>query len=299
LRRLAFLLRASDRDAARYFVRRIAFAYREPGDAGVRARLQQTRSRAALLAPATLALRGAPGRLAVLPGPEMPPSQLEAVGDLVLGSWTALELPGRPPNWLAPLVVGHRRPTTGMVTVLLFRDGDRVPTVVAKLPRYSSNGTTMRREEEALEAVRLVLDGAVRDAVPRSLGIHDVDGTEVLLQTGIPGRHLVAETASGRLRPSALAKQIELVLDWCLTMQAASCRMTVVDDALIAGSLEPLAADGLAALDRDPRVGSLLDQTLEQARNLRGTSLPMVVCHGDYWAGNMLVDRGRVSGVVD
>jgi hypothetical protein len=169
LRRPAFLLRASDRDAARYFVRRIALAYREPGDAGVRARLQQTRSQAALLAPATLALRGAPGRLAVLPGPEMPPSQLEAVGDLVLGSWTTLELPGRPPNWLAPLVVGHRRPTTGMVTVLLFRDGDRVPTVVAKLPRYSSNGTTMRREEEALEAVRLVLDGAVRDAVPRSL----------------------------------------------------------------------------------------------------------------------------------
>jgi aminoglycoside phosphotransferase len=186
-----------------------------------------------------------------------------------------------------------------MVTVLLFRDGDRVPTVVAKLPRYGSNGTTMRREEEALEAVRHVLDGKVRDAVPRSLGIHDVDGTEVLLQTGIPGRHLVAETASGRLRPSALAKQIELVLDWCLTMQAASCRMTIVDDALIAGRLEPLAADGLAALDRDPRVGSLLDQTLEQARNLRGTSLPMVVCHGDYWAGNMLVDRGRVSGVVD
>jgi hypothetical protein len=25
----------------------------------------------------------------------------------------------------------------------------------------------------------------------------------------------------------------------------------------------------------------------------------MVVCHGDYWAGNVLVDRGRVSGVVD
>jgi hypothetical protein len=89
----------------------------------------------------------------------------------------------------------------------------------------------MRREEEALEAVRHVLDGKVRDAVPRSLGIHGVDGTEVLLQTGIPGRHLVAETASGRLRPSALAKQIELVLDWCLTMQAASCRMTIVDDA--------------------------------------------------------------------
>jgi hypothetical protein len=117
LRRPAFLLRASDRDAARYFVRRIAFAYREPGDAGVRARLQQTRSRAALLAPVTLALRGAPGRLAVLPGPEMPPSQLQAVGDLLLGSWTALELPGRPPSRLAPLVVGHRRPTTGMVTV--------------------------------------------------------------------------------------------------------------------------------------------------------------------------------------
>jgi hypothetical protein len=25
----------------------------------------------------------------------------------------------------------------------------------------------------------------------------------------------------------------------------------------------------------------------------------MVVCHGEYWAGNVLVDRGRVSGVAD
>ena len=32
---------------------------------------------------------------------------------------------------------------------------------------------------------------------------------------------------------------------------------------------------------------------------MRASAPPLVTCHGDYWAGNVLVERGRVSGVVD
>jgi Phosphotransferase enzyme family len=297
--RPAFLLNPGDHDAVRYFVRRVAFAYRQPGGSGARASLQQAGNRAALAAPATLAVRGAPGRLAVLPHPAAAASLLERVCELVRASWTDLELRGRPPDRLAPLVIGHRRPTTGMVTVLLFRDGDRAPSVVAKLPRYGTTGAPLRREASALEAVGRAVHGEVRGTIPRPLGLHVVDGTEILLQTGVPGRHLVAATASRRLRPAMLARQIRLTMAWCLAMQTRSSRPAVVDDELIAAKLEPLASAGLAALDGDPRVGSLLDQALTQARGLRGTPLPLVVCHGDYWAGNVLVEHGRVCGVVD
>jgi aminoglycoside phosphotransferase len=311
-RRPAFLFRATDRDPVRYFVRRVAFAYRQPNDSGVRVRLQQARSRVALAAPPPLAVRGAPGRLVVLRSPAavmpatsaVPRSLLDGVCALVRDSWAALGLDGSRPERLAPLVVGHRRPTTGMVTVLLFRTGDRSPSVVAKLPRYGPTGEPLRREAAALERVRGAvavgaLAGAVRDAIPRPLGLHRVDGTEVLLQTGMPGVHLVAATASGRVHPAKLARRLDLLLGWCLELQAASARQVTVDDGLLADRLEPLAAEGLAAMDADPRVGRLLDRSLEAAAGLRGTALPLVVCHGDYWAGNVVVAGGRVRGVID
>jgi SAM-dependent methyltransferase len=333
-RRPAFLLRADDRDPVRYFVRRVAFAYRQPNHSGVRVRLQQARSRVALTAPPPLAVRGAPGRLVVLPasptvvaspstavgplstavgplstavGPSaslVPRSLLDGVCALVRDSWARFGLDGPRPERLAPLVVGHRRPTTGMVTVLLFRAGDRFPSVVAKLPRYGPTGEPLRREAANLERVRGAIAvgapaGAVREAIPRPLGLHDVDGTEVLLQTGMPGVHLVAATTSGRPHPARLARRLKLVLDWCLGLQAASARQVIVDDALLASKLEPLAAKGLAAVDSDPRVAALLDHAMDAAAGLRGTALPLVVCHGDYWAGNVMVAGGRVRGVID
>jgi hypothetical protein len=319
LRRPAFLLRATDRDPVRYFVRRLAFAYRQPHDSGVRARVQQARNRIALSVPPPLAVRGAPGRLVVLPSPTavaspptavgppasaVPRSLLDGVCALVRDSWATLGLDGSVPQRLAPLVVGHRRPTTGMVTVLLFRTGDRFPSVVAKLPRYGPTSEALRREAATLERIRGAIAvgaraGAVRDAIPRPLGLHDVDGTEVLLQTGMPGTHLVAATTGGRLHPARLARRLDLMLGWCLELQAASARQVTVDDALLAEKLEPLAAEGLAAMDGDPRLAALLDRSLQVAASLRGTALPLVVCHGDYWAGNVMVAGGRVRGVID
>jgi hypothetical protein len=297
--RPAFLLRPDDHEAVGYFLRRVAFAYRKPRASGVGASLQQAASRVALAAPTDLAIRAAPGRLAVARGPAAPRSLLEGVHALVRDCWAELELPGTPPGRLATLTVGHRRPTTGMVTALLFRPGDHAPVVVAKLPRYGATGAPLRREALALDAVWRALRGAVRDAIPRPLGLHRIDGTEVLLQTGVPGSHLVASTASGRLHPATVARQLDLALAWCVAMQAASGRSVVVDDALIATRIEPLASAVLTVLDGDRPVASLLDRTIAQARRLRGTRLPLVVCHGDYWAGNIFVRDGRVCGVVD
>jgi hypothetical protein len=181
---------------------------------------------------------------------------------------------------------------------LLFSPGGHGP-VVAKLPRYGSHNDSLQREAAGLERVSRAVGDTIAAAIPRSLGIHRVDGTDVLLQTGLGGRHLVAETASGRLSPAGLARQLDVVLSWCDALQAASGHSELVDNGLIATKLEPLAEAGLAALGGDRRVAALLDQTLEQARSLNGTSLPMVVVHGDYWAGNVLVERERVVGVVD
>jgi hypothetical protein len=299
LRRPAFLLRPDDPEPVRYFVRHVAFAHRQPGRPRGRAGIRQAASRVALAAPPRLAIRGQAARVRVLPGADAPPALLEHLTGLLLDAWSGLALPGPPPGRLSPLVVGHRRPATGMVTVLLFRPGDRSPSVVAKLPRYGRTGEPLQREATALDAVWTALPDMARRAIPRPLGLHLVDGTEVLLQTGVPGSHLFGTAASGRLRRAALARQLGLALAWCAALQSASAQWVVTDDSVLAERLEPPAKEVVALLDGDAKVGSLLDRAIEQARALRGTRLPLVASHGDYWAGNLFVQDGRVSGVVD
>jgi hypothetical protein len=113
LRRPAFLLRPDDPEPVRYFVRRVAFAHRQPGGPSGHASIRQAASRLALAAPPRLAIRGQAARVQVLPGADAPPSLLEQLIGLVLDAWSGLELPGPPPGRLSPLVVGHRRPATG------------------------------------------------------------------------------------------------------------------------------------------------------------------------------------------
>jgi hypothetical protein len=296
-RRPAFLVDPHDRHAGRYLVRRMAFAYRPPGAGAVAARLHVMRSRIAMAVPARLALRAAPGRIAMLAGPAAPSSMLTQIDDLVRSSWTGLGLKGPAPARLEPLVVGHRRPKTGIVTVLLFPG--RGEPVVAKFPRYGTSNESLQREDDTMRRVSAAVTAPLRPALPRSLGIHVVDGVDVLLQTAVSGHHLVAQTASKRLRPERVARQLDVVLTWCLDLQRASEHEVTVDDAFIATRLEPLAAATVDALHGDAATAALLDRALEDARRLIGTSLPMVVAHGDYWAGNILVQRGRVTGVVD
>lgn len=298
VRRPAFLVDPRDRRAAGYFVRRMAFAYRTPGSKGIAAQARSVANGAARAVPARVALRASPARIAALPAAEAPTPLIERVQELVRASWASFGMPGPVPRRLEPLVVGHRRPATGIVTVLLFPSRGRAP-IVAKLPRYGATDPALQREDRALSRAADAVTAPVRAEIPRSLGIHRVEDVDVLLQTGISGHHLVARVATGTLGRRRTEEHLDLVLAWCRRLQAASATDRLVDDDLIASRLEPLAAAAVAAMGGDHQVAAFLDRSLEDARKLRGTTLPMVVAHGDYWAGNILVARGRVSGVVD
>jgi SAM-dependent methyltransferase len=297
-RRPAVLFRPDDGQAATYFMRRVAFPYRSPGRGVVAARLEQLRNRAALATPATIALRAASGRVAVIGREQSPEPFASELMAFVRARWEDLGLQGPAPDRLAPLVIGHRRSDVAVVSALLFGGSE---TLVAKLPRYGGTSASLRRESAALEHVSDVLAGPVKATLPRSLGLHGIGDSEVLLQTAVRGRHLVAETASRRLHRGMLESQLDLMVSWCLDMQAASARPVpvVVDEELIDAKLVPLAKAGVAALGGDAQVEALLDRTLDRARDLIGTPLDLVVVHGDFWAGNVLVDRDRVAGVVD
>ena len=294
-RRPAFAFDPGDDLAAEHFMRSLAFAYRPPGRRGLRGRIIQARNRLALLAPPWAALGAAPGRVAILSEGGSSPSLLEEVEAFVRGSWRDLDLPGRAPDRFSPLVVAHRKTALAVVSVLLL--GGESP-IVAKLPRYGASSSAVRRESANLDTVYPALTGAIRRTVPRPLGLHEIGGVEVHLQTGLPGRLLAAESAR-RLRPSRLRRQLELMFTWSRRLQRSSGRWAVLDDELIRTRLEPLAAAAVTALDGDRAVRELLDRTLDHARELHGTPIRLGVAHGDLWAGNVLVEDEAITGVVD
>jgi len=296
VRRPAVLIDLDGEQAGRYFLRRVAFAYRAPDRRGIRARMMQLRNRIGMAAPPRLTLAATSERVYVKRGPNAPPPLIEEIGDDLRSSWDRLDLPGEPPRRFATLAIAHRKTPTAIVSVILL--GGDVPIVV-KVPRYGGRNAALGRESQTLEGVFSRVSGPIRGTLPRPLGMHGIAGTDVFLQTVVPGRHLIAETATRRLSRDRLRHQFDLMFSWTAELQAASERWVVVDDALIEGTLAPLAEKAIRALGDDPSVRHLLDRALEDARRLRGTPLRLCVVHGDFWAGNVLVGRGRVTGVVD
>jgi hypothetical protein len=72
-----------------------------------------------------------------------------------------------------------------------------------------------------------------------------------------------------------------------------------------AGDISPIDMDGGVA-DRirrrfrdDPAVGSDLARFAEISARLQEHSVPRTVVHGDLWFGNLLLSRGRLTGVVE
>src|SRR5207247_4794496 len=146
---------------------------------------------------------------------------------------------------LSTLVMAHRKTRAAVVSVILF--GGSVP-LVAKLPRYGGANPALRRESQTLESVFGAVGGPILASLPRPLGLHVIGGTDVLLQTSVPGRHLVAETAARWITRARVRRQLDLMFSWLSQLQAESGRWVPVENALIDAELVPLAETAWAAL---------------------------------------------------
>ena len=296
VRRPAVLIDRADDEPGRYFLRHVAFPYRAPGRRGARARLIQLRNRIGMASPPRITLAVAPHRVHIVSGPGSPPTIIQEIGAFLRSSWSSLGLPADPPERFSHLAIAHRKVPAAVVSVVFF--GGAVP-IVARVPRYGGPNAALHRESETLERVLAQVRGPVRETLPRPLGSPAIAGTDVVLQTVVPGRHLVARTATRRLTRSRLRRQFRTMFAWSTELQEASGRWAVVDDELLERTLVPLSRGALDALGHDDAVRALLDRAIDHARLLRGTPIRLAVVHGDYWAGNVLVDGARITGVVD
>lgn len=199
------------------------------------------------------------------------------------------------------IVVGVDYAPAAKVTLLLFGP-DGLPLLVAKLARRKDGERALVTEHEALTHLWSTRERAVTDELPRPLLLEDIAGRMVLLSTVVPGTPMtVRYYTPGHVRhPGLVAEDFAVAGAWLARFQAETRNGTIT---LGPGAFEEWIRPTLhryrAEVGWSSWESDLAGHMSELCRQLTGTRIPVVAVHGDYAPGNILVDRRRVSGVVD
>ena len=197
---------------------------------------------------------------------------------------------------LQSLVVGLSKDPNGKLTLLLVPPGGDRPTLAIKAPTTERAARAVEAETRMLRELGMKPPGPLLETVPRVVDVLDFEGRPALVMTAVHGVPMTAlymragHTASlGRV-----AADFAAAGDWLADFQGATC-----------GQGGPLELDGgvtdnlLSRFGDDAETALDVERLMEIQARLRGETVPRTSVHGDLWLGNLLITRGRVSGVVD
>jgi aminoglycoside phosphotransferase (APT) family kinase protein len=136
----------------------------------------------------------------------------------------------------------------------------------------------------------------VDETLPRHLGIYDADGMLASATTVVPGIPMRTSYHAFRhsARPDSVRRDFAAAQNW-LTALHADSMAAAAPIALLDG----VAARIAARWPDDPRALDLAERLEPLAARLASAGTQRTVVHGDFWAGNLLISRGAVTGVVD
>jgi aminoglycoside phosphotransferase len=190
------------------------------------------------------------------------------------------------------------RDPNAKVTILLFPPGAAQPAYVAKVPTTDAAAGSVEREAEQLTEITSRALGPVSATIPKVVATVEHLGRPVLVMTAMPGQSMLAAYHSWRhtARPKTVAADFAAAGSWLTGLQGGAAGNGHVSLAQM--------LDGVAdVISR--RFGSQpgADADLADLACLRGRladhQTPQSVVHGDFWPGNLLIERGRVAGVID
>jgi aminoglycoside phosphotransferase len=228
-------------------------------------------------------------------------SQVASSGVLSPASLRAL--PGHPdlrsllsaPGSRVILFDGSRDPNSG-VTVLVTAPGSTEPHLAVKIATTAAAAEVITREARLLVELRRRPLPQVDETLPRHLGVFDADGMLASATSVVPGipmrtgyhafRHLA--------RPDSVRGDFAAAQGWLMALHADS--MTAAAPIAL---LDGVATRITARWPDDARASDLAERLELLAARLSSAGTQRTVVHGDFWAGNLLISRGSVSGVVD
>jgi O-antigen/teichoic acid export membrane protein len=190
-------------------------------------------------------------------------------------------------------------PTVTDRLVLLVGPVPGAPHAAVKVAASEQAGRALRAEQRVLEELRADPRLApLRPLLPAQLAAGVAGGRLYVVERAMPGVCASLLLGSGRVPDWFVGRLAEPI---AALHRLTAVPLTVGDEELAAWVREPLAVlhAQIAGLRRAPRPLEPLREELEDA--LRGRTVTATWIHGDYWAGNVLLDprTATVSGIVD
>ena len=197
---------------------------------------------------------------------------------------------------LRPVVVGVSKDPNAKVTLILVSASSGHPALVAKVPTSRKAALAVEREIQMLDAIRQRLPDRLRETVPRPIRTVEFDGRPVLVATALSGTPMTVSYFAPRhtANRSRVAADLHAAGSWLGHMQQATAAEHATID-IVSGLAERLRS----RFGMDDHLGDVADRLAELDARLRSAKTPRTVVHGDFWFGNVLMQGGALSGVVD
>lgn len=204
------------------------------------------------------------------------------------------ELLARP--GLRGVLIAASRDPDAKLTFVVTAPGSDSGRLAVKIPSTALAAQSVEHEGRLLTELRRLPLGELVASIPRYVESLQVDGRMVLVSTALPGTamsvryHQWLHTS----RPRAVGTDFRLAADWLAGFQRVTSH---------AGGRVDWAAQTADTLrgrwDGHPRLDDVLERLDAADDRLRVHDCVQTAVHGDYWFGNLLVENGSVTGVVD
>jgi hypothetical protein len=228
--------------------------------------------------------------------PAAVPGLLNQTGPRALPGWADLRTLLSAPGSQVVLLDGSRDPNSA-VTVLVTEPGSAEPQLAVKIAT-----TTAAAADVIAREVRLLVElsrrplPTVGPTLPRHLGVFDADGMLASVTSVVPGVPMRTSYHEFRhvARPDSVRGDFAAAQDWLTALHTDS-----MTEAAPIALVDGVAAQITARWPDDRRTPDLAGLLGPLAARLSSAGTKRTVVHGDFWAGNLLLSHGTVTGVVD
>ena len=210
--------------------------------------------------------------------------------------------PERRPLWeyvrasgLRSLVICASKVPNAKIIVVLVSPATRRAVLAIKVPTTDAAARTIEAEGRVLVELD-GLDPGLSETIPRVVDVVEWDGRPGIVMTAVQGLPMKTSYLRWRhtARPARVAADFAAIESWLGELQRTTAgRPAPLEmDAGVTSRLAQRFSDDRELRDDLDRLGDI------HAR-LRRNTVPRTAVHGDLWLGNVLLERGRVSGIVD
>ena len=223
--------------------------------------------------------------------------------ELVLDNWARWNLDRKPSD-----ISFIRRGSTwlveaGKVVYIIFRRGDRFPSLIAKTVMSSEYGKTILNEAHNIMTVWNSASAKFRTSLPRPLEVIEIEEIPFYFEEAISGSAFpekVMFCLGEKKREKIISATIDKLAVWLNEFQVCLNPDNKVIDAGMVGEwiLRPL--DYFCAKhDLNAREQYFTEELRENALLLEGCNIPLQPAHGDLWGGSLLLGSDDGIRVID